>query len=324
VPRLAIVIRAVRGIDSLERTLVSVLENRPSDCEILVALDRPYADPYELKDEVRFIPAAKRSSPVAGVNEAFALTRAPFVHLLSSGCTVTEGWTEAALARFGDRQLASVAPLVMDRERPERIVAAGLGYRASGRRFLVGRGSCDLPLAPSSEMVGACSFAAFYRKAALDLVGGFSAQLGMAQADVDLALSLKHAGLTSALEPQSRVLAADEIDAGEGPFLQALHDERLFWRNLPGKRRGSALVAHAGLVSMELVRSFLRPRMLLELAGRTLACCQIGNYARRHAALVQLGSRGGRPKSAPERVRVDAAHAASAHSQSAGARAHSR
>ena len=40
-PRLAIVIRAVGSIESLEGTLVSVLENRPADCEILVALDKP-------------------------------------------------------------------------------------------------------------------------------------------------------------------------------------------------------------------------------------------------------------------------------------------
>lgn len=37
-PRLSIVIPAVSSAEDLEQTLVSVLENRPDDCEIVVAL----------------------------------------------------------------------------------------------------------------------------------------------------------------------------------------------------------------------------------------------------------------------------------------------
>ena len=33
----------------------------PADCEIVVALDQPYSDPYELKDEVRFVAATVSS-----------------------------------------------------------------------------------------------------------------------------------------------------------------------------------------------------------------------------------------------------------------------
>ncbi len=323
-PRLAIVISAVGSIESLEATLLSVLENRPADCEILVALDRPYSDPYELKDEVRFIQAAKRSSSIACTNAALAATRAPFVHLLASGCTVTEGWTEPALARFGDRQLGCVAPLVMDALHPERIVAAGLGYRRGGRRFLVGRGQSQLSPAAAASMIGACSLAAFFRTAALDLVGGLSAELGPTQADVDLALALTKTGYSAVLEPQSRVIATPAVASYDGPFRQSLHEERLFWRNLPGSGRTSALVAHLGLVAVELLGSVLRPRMIWQLAGRTWACCQIGSYARRHAALAQLGGRVRQPKPTSDRTRVDGAHAAPSLTQSAGARAHSR
>ena len=139
-PRLAIVISAVGSIESLEGTLVSVLENRPADCEIIVALHQPYSDPYDLKAEVRFLPPVGRESTVAGIHRALAATRAPFVHLLASGCQVTEGWADEALARFGDRHIGSVAPLVWDAEHRERIFAAGLGYCPSGKPFLVGHG----------------------------------------------------------------------------------------------------------------------------------------------------------------------------------------
>jgi hypothetical protein len=322
--RLAIVIRAVGGIESLERTLVSVLENRPADSEIVVALDRPYSDPYELKGEVRFVQATHRSAPVDCVNQALDATRAPFVHLLSSGCTVTAGWTEPALARFGDRQIAAVAPLVMDAERSTHILAAGLRYHRGGRRSLNGRGETERCSATQPSIVGACGFAAFYRTAALELVGGMSPALGLAQADVDLALTLAQAGLNCVLEPNSRVFADPDTDALETPFRESLHEERLFWRNLPRSGRGSAVVAHLGLVAVEIARGLVRPTTCLRLAGRALACCQIGHYARHHATLDRLRENVRDANNARQDTRVDASHEMRSSSQTTQARARSR
>ena len=57
IPRLSIVIPMTTGAGDLEDTLVSVLENRPDESEIVVVLARPYADPWNLRDEVRFVQA---------------------------------------------------------------------------------------------------------------------------------------------------------------------------------------------------------------------------------------------------------------------------
>lgn len=322
-PRLAIVISAVGSIESLESTLVSVLENRPTDCEIVVALNGPYADPYDLKDEVRLIPAAPHASAVASVNRALSLTRAPFVHLLSSGCTVSEGWTELPLARFGDRQVGSVAPLVVDAEQPQRIFAAGLGYHPSGRRFLVGRGRTQLAHEQAAALVGPCGFAGFYRKAALELVGGLCPHLGLRQADVDLALTLAKAGFTFVSEPQSRVCATSNVDINtEAAALRALHDERLFWRNLLTQGRTSAIARHAGWVALELVASFPRPRLLTQAAARAWACCQLGSYARHRRELAALVQPPARTKVGHE-MRVDRPHHAPTHSTGTPARVRS-
>ena len=177
--RLAIVISDVGNHELLERTLASVLPNRPADCEILVALNRPYADPYELKDEVRFLdPPPRRASFGTLLNQALATTRAPFVHVLAAGCEIHEDWAEEALWRFGDRQIAAVAPLVFAAEQRESVFAAGVEYRRGGKRCLVGQGLTELASDVKSAMLGPAAFAAFYRKAALDFVGGFGAQLG--------------------------------------------------------------------------------------------------------------------------------------------------
>ncbi len=314
-PRLAIVISAVGSVESLEGTLVSVLENRPADCEIVVVLNRPYADPYLLAEEVRFIPPGRSKSIVVGINRGLAATRATFVHLLASGCLVSEGWADAALARFGDRQVGSVAPLVWDADRGDRIFAAGVGYRRHGRRYLVGRGLEALDPQTQQSIIGPCGFAAFYRKAMLDFAGGFSTRLGPRQADADLALVFKQAGFSVAFEPGSSVRASAEADPDVGGFRQALGDERLFRRNLIGPGRAGAILAHWGRVGLELAGSFGRPRMLAQLAGRLLACCELGGYARHHRALAELAARSVRPAAAGEQVRIDGSHHAPARSE---------
>jgi GT2 family glycosyltransferase len=323
VPRLAIVISAIGSIESLEGTLVSVLENRPADCEILVVLNKPYSDPYDLKDEVRFVQSTARVSSIHGVNQALTVTRAPFVNLLASGCQVTEGWTDEVLSRFGDRQMGSVVPLVLDAEHRERIFAAGLGYRRGGKRYLVGHGRTELAPDDQASIVGPCGFAAFYRKAALDLAGGLNSHLGNQQADVDLALALRTAGFAMALEPRSRIYATADVDRSQRALSTSFHDERLFWGNLPSQGRTGSLAAHAGVVAAELLRSFPRPRMLAQLAGRVLACCQLGSSAHRRNTLDPLSQPSAGPKPALHRVRVDRPHHGQSLAEPTQSRVHS-
>jgi hypothetical protein len=308
VPRLAIVISAVGSIESFEATLVSVLENRPDDSEIVVALNAPYADPYDLKDEVRFVTPTRSESTSAAINRALALTRAPFVHLLASGCLVSEGWAEAALSRFGDRRVGAVVPLVWDAQAPDRLLAAGIGYRSSGRRFLVGTGRAELDLETQHKIIGPCGFAAFYRKAALDFVGGFCPRLGPRHADADVALLLRHAGFTVAVEPRAAIRATRESDACPGPHRHSLGEERLFWRNWTGEGRGAALVAHVARVTWELVGAFPRPRTLSHWLGRLRGALEIVGHARHRRAIGELEARAVRPVATGDHTRIDRSH----------------
>jgi hypothetical protein len=228
------------------------------------------------------------------------------VHLLASGCTVSDGWTSPAIARFGDRRVAAVAPVVCDAAEPTRIVAAGLAYSVSGRRTLVAHGQSEMKGA--ANLLGACSIAAFYRRSSLELVGGFCPQLGLGQADVDLAFSLRRAGMIAVLEPSSRVMAGFDADNQESPFHHALHEERLFWRNLPEQGRLRAIAGHFGLAAWDVMRSFPRPAMAIKLAARGLACCQLGHYARRAQALRQLQAPSRSTGETREGTRIDRSH----------------
>ncbi len=307
--RVAIIIPAIGSIEALERTLVSVLENRPADSEIVVALSHPYEDPYELKGEVQFVQAKRWSRPIDCVNQALDATRAPFVHVLASGCTVSEGWTEAALSRFGDRKVAAVAPLLIDADRQDTILSAGLQYHRNGRRSWAGRGeSLDSLSGGTPTIIGPCGAAAFYRAAALEMIGRFCSSLSLAQADADVALSLGQAGLKCVLETRSRIFADPrDFELPQAAFVGGLREERLFWRNVSQTSMRGAVAAHIGMVAMESLGGILRPASYLRLCGRALACCQIGHYARRRALLEAL--RATQAGETPEGTRVDASHA---------------
>ncbi len=309
-PRLAIIVSAIGSVESWESTLVSVLENRPADCEIIVSLSQSYADPYDLKDEVRFVSPSRRGSATATINAALAQTRAPFVHLLAGGCQVEEGWSDAALERFGDRRLAAVSPLVWDARHERRLLAAGVGYRLRGERFRVAEGAETAGDEQLATVVGPSALAAFYRKAALDFVGGFSTRLGLRQADVDLALVLRSAGFATAVEPRSNVRALPEADPATGALVEALANERLFWRNLRGAGVNRAVLAHLGMVSWEILRSVPTAQLPAKLAGRFWASLEFGSHARHQRRLDELEARSLRAKVSSDHVRIDRSHEA--------------
>src|SRR5438876_470977 len=125
VQRLSILVPLMGNLKRFEDTLLSVLENQPQRSEVVVVTNRPYDDPYELRKEVSFVEAPQG----AGLLECFACglaaSRAPVAHLIAAGFEATPGWADAALARFSERRVAAVAPLVIDRDQPEKLLSAG-------------------------------------------------------------------------------------------------------------------------------------------------------------------------------------------------------
>ena len=136
-PRLSIVIPVLGDPQQLDDTLLSVLENRPANCEILVVHNQPYRDPYNLSDEVRFVEAPRGAGAVECLNRGLAASRSPVVFVLSCGVEVCPGWADAGLRHFGDPAIAAVAAVVLDRDDRGKIVSAGLGYLGGGWCFCV-------------------------------------------------------------------------------------------------------------------------------------------------------------------------------------------
>ncbi|MBN2296768.1 MAG: hypothetical protein JXM70_30360 [Pirellulales bacterium] len=292
--RLSIIIPLTGSVQRMEDSLVSVLENRPDNCQIVVVLNEVYADPYDLKDEVRFVYTPIGCSPVECLNRGIDAAEGQIVHVLTPGTEVSPGWTEAALAHFEDRRVSAVAPLILRRDDPHRVVSAGLEYCRGGsfRRTAQGSQLAGIPHQARSTL-GPDMLAGFYRKSALDLVDRFCGETGAAYSAVDLAMKLQHAGSECVFEPDSRVYAHESITINEGVVLETLQAERLFWRWAPSQGLLGSLPIHAFAICWHVFRAFPRPSMTGRIVGRFLGLCGIGLHGRHYRHMAQLRGRSG-------------------------------
>jgi hypothetical protein len=286
VPRLSILIPFLGNRDSLENTLASVLQNRPAGTEIVVALGREYDDPYDIDEEVRFLRVEGRRNPIEIINEGFRACLAPIVHVLACGAAVSEGWTDAAVAHFGDRQVASVAPLIADADRPGRLLAAGLEYLSGGAWRHRGRGlRVDAAGAMSSSAVGPALEAGFYRRLPSDGARGpFDPTLEPNAAAVDLSLRFKQAGNSTVVDAESLVCLSPAAQRRDGAFSEARSAERLFWRHAASHGWLKSCAAHGPVAAGAFFQALPRPAALAQLIGRLLAACEWGYHRRQRLA----------------------------------------
>ena len=292
-PRLSIVIPAPADPAAVEETLVSVLENRPAESEIIVVLGFEYGDPWNIGDEVRFIKAPIGSNRVACVNLGLAASRGRVLHVLAAGWRATPFWTDAAVEHFTDERVGAVVPLELAADDPDRIVAAGIETCRSGRRI------CRRPRGDASRVRGFRAAdqatpsgptleAGFWSSQMLArLTNGFCLWCGDEYADADMAVSLRAAGGRVVLEPAARVVAAAERQRPQRPFAAGLYGERLFWRSLAAEPVLRSLVLHL----FEILRHAIARAplgTLPMLAGRLVAVLQFGWYVPRFAELRRL------------------------------------
>lgn len=274
--RLSIVVPVLDDPARMNDTLVSILENRPEDCEIIVVLNGPYDDPYDLKHEVTFLEAPRTASLVECINRGIAVSGAPVVHVLGCGLLATSTWADVALSAFADPALAAVVPVAVDRLDVNRIVSGGAKLRRWGSVVqLPGQTAAEShPVVADPDV-----FAVFVRKAALPQFAPVSRAVGDRLALLDLTMKLKAAGGACRLAPASRVvgLPADALP-NEGAIKSGLYAERLYWRWLPQLGGWWTVPLHGAAVLSELVTTIVRPSNLLKAAGRLAALFSLRRF----------------------------------------------
>ena len=293
-PRLTILIPCVGGAAEFDATLVSVLQHRPADCEVLLVHTEPYDDPYDLAGEVQFLRTDRSCKLVDLLNEGVAAADGEIVHVLCCGLEVTEGWTQAAVDRFGDADVAAVSPLVMEADRTT-LAAAGVRWTVGGSRRVVTDsrvlqgGSGRL----RAGILGPTLAAGFYRREVLQALGGFDSRLDERYVDVDLALAIAALDLRTTCEPASRVIAtaATAGDERHAPFARGRNAERIFWRNAEARGQWLSLLMHPFAWFGDVLATRSAFGTLLVDVGRLVALLEFGAVQRHQERLATARER---------------------------------
>ncbi len=204
-PRLSIIVPHRLDDERLEATLLSVLENRPRDCELIVSHDGSYPDPYQLSDEVIYVQAEQGASLTELLNAGLMAACSPVVCTLLDGVLVAQNWTESALKHFARPEVSCVAPQVKLAGKS----AFGLQEKAlpniaklrSGRIHATQAGDCAAP----SLSCG------FYRRKPLLALGGWCEDLGAEVADIEMALILREQAQVCVCEPECKLTSQESL-----------------------------------------------------------------------------------------------------------------
>jgi GT2 family glycosyltransferase len=296
--QLSIVIPSYRRADLLTACLASLRRHSPEKTEIIVVDD---ASPHGTISQaaathtgVRLIRLPRRRGFCGAVNAGILAARGEIVETLNDDTEVTSGWAEAALRWFQDTRIGSVAPLVLMGPNGERIDSAGDRYYAGGVAAKRGHGS-RIAMAPDRPGVvfGASGSSAFYRREALIQVGGFPEYFGAYFDDVDVAFRLNRACWQTMFEPASRVLHC--VAASHGACArrlleqQALNEERVYWRNLPGTELARNLPRHLAVLAAKAWRRWREGTLTPFLCGRMRLLGEVRQVIHHRRRMGELG-----------------------------------
>ena len=245
--RLSILLPVVGDHASFENTLVSVLENRPTSCEVIVIAPADYEDPYDLQDEVQLVRVSNRQPTwMTLANVGLTMARGAYVNLLLPGTEVLEQWDAAAIDRLQrTARTGAVTSLAIDDRAPDAARAiAGLACSGRGLRSYRYAAVRQDESARTVRVDGVPSWCGFFRRQDLLDVGGWDERLSESTADIDLALRLRRRGLASICEMASCVVWRKNVLAsGLSARQRGQELEQLYWRHL-ARLRWSALLGY--------------------------------------------------------------------------------
>ncbi len=295
---LSIIIPTHHRCDLLRRCLTTVHEHAPPATEIIVVDDASpeHAASRVVQDfaGVRIVRLAQRRGFAVAANAGIRASRGAVIELLNDDTEVQPDWADAALARFDDPTIGSVAPLVLSWPSGDTIDSAGDRYYLGGVAQKRGHGQ---PLRPEylkpQQVFGVSAAAGFYRRAALDQVGLFPESFGSYFEDVDLAFRLQRAGWRAMFEPASRVL--HHVSASHGTVgrclleQQSCNEERVFWRNVPAGDLWRAVPKHAAVLAGKAWKRWQEGTLTPWLFGRMRVLKEVAALRLHRQSQAQLG-----------------------------------
>jgi GT2 family glycosyltransferase len=174
-----------------------------------------------------------------GYNAGMRAAAGAHVAVINNDAVADAGWIASMVAVAESRPgVGSVAPLVLDGNRPGLLDSCGLGLALDGMSRQSGRGRPALAEASPREVLAASGCACLYRAEALRAVGLFDESFFAYCEDVDLGLRLRRAGYSAWSAPSARVTHYYSMTLGKYSLRKVYWVERNhFWvalKNYPG------------------------------------------------------------------------------------------
>lgn len=256
---------------------------RPAD-EILVVDDGSTDDTRAwLADHwsgVRVVALERNRGFAAAVNTGIREAAGDYLVLLNNDMTLDSQFLEL-LEKRANAGVDMVAPLILWKDSPERIYAAGDRQRVNGRPEAIGfreaRDSFQLP----ERIFGVSAGAALYRREVFDRVGLLDERFVAYFEDSDLSFRARLAGFTAELEPAAIAYHVGSASLGGKTWWRSRQCCRnhtlLVWKNMPARLIARHFIAIKREQWHQLAMAFRSART--EFGAMTAAWLILGIYA---------------------------------------------
>lgn len=260
-----------------EASLISVLENRPQHCEVIVCHDGSYDDPFDLCDEVEFA-NADSDELVDLVQAGTRVASGRFVHVLGDSLEATLGWTDAALEKFEHADCGSVTPVIWNAD-SDRIMAAGWQDTAGRLGKAIGQGKKDAAKL-RVKVAGAFLNGSFWRRELLGSLQDAISTSDVTEATAAYEYAARDAGWRCVIAPESNLVSAsgeqvvDAPSIGRGATLRAVRGHFA---------QGGIVTAVQSSMKATLC-NLAKPGMWMESLGQVFAPVKASSFAYRFNA----------------------------------------
>lgn len=206
--RVSIVIPTWNRRDLLAECLQALSAQTLQDFETIVVDDASTDDTAAFVREeypaIRLTRLESNRGFAAAVNTGILLARGEWILLLNNDVTLAPDCLERLLAGAAAADADMVAPLILWRDEPDRVYAAGDRILPNGRPESIGfRASLDDFQLPA-RIFGVSAAAGCYRRAIFDTAGLLDERFIAYFEDADLCFRARLAGFKAALVPEAR------------------------------------------------------------------------------------------------------------------------
>lgn len=266
----SIIIPLIGREQAFDDTLASVLRSKSADCQIIVAHDGTYSDPYDLRREVTFVQSDDGSDSVAALlNAAIPSATCAMTAIVKPGSELPEGWNESVASAFDDQSVGSVAAPIVHADTQDRIATGGVILGAGLNRKLVGAGQ-RLGKRSTKKLrpLGPTLWAGFYRTSLLQVVAPLCEQMAPCYLDVEIALAARSLDLSCHWLPEVAIY----IDQPKAIQAEARQPHgRSAQRAARRHGLNSGIASRMINAGFELLSSPLFPNMFPHAIGRLFA-----------------------------------------------------